>query len=88
MACFFLPLLRNVVLRLKRTSTKNLQKELVTKYDTNDASKESLVGESKSAKGGVHIRCDTGTTYEFFEVIPAIQRNPRLQVNFVSFRPF
>ena len=52
MACFFLPLLRNVVLRLKRTSTKNLQKELVTKYDTNDASKESLVGESKSAKGG------------------------------------
>ena len=31
--------------------------ELVTKYDTNDAKKESLMGGSKSAKGrGVHIR--------------------------------
>ena len=35
--CFSLPLLRNVVLWLKRTSTKSLQIELVTKYDTNDA---------------------------------------------------
>ena len=26
--------------------------ELVTKYDTNDAKKESLMGGSKSAKGG------------------------------------
>ena len=34
---FFLPLLRNVVLWLKRTSTKSLQIELVTKYDTNNA---------------------------------------------------
>ena len=40
---FFLPLLRNVVLRVKRTSTKSLQIELVTKYDT----KESLLGGSK-----------------------------------------
>ena len=32
-----LPLLRNAVLRLKRTSTKSLQIELVAKYDTNDA---------------------------------------------------
>ena len=47
-----LPLLRNVVLWLKRTSTKSLQTELVTKYDINDAQKESLVGESKPAKGG------------------------------------
>ena len=54
--CFSLPLLRNVVLWLKRTSTKSLQIELVTKYDINDAQKESLVGESKPAKGGVHIR--------------------------------
>ena len=50
--CFSLPLLRNVVLWLKRTSTKSLQIELVTKYDTNNVQKESLVGESKSAKGG------------------------------------
>ena len=34
---FFLPLLRNVVLWVKRTSTKSLQIELVTKYDTKDA---------------------------------------------------
>ena len=37
---------------MKRTSTKSLQIELVTKYDINDAQKESLVGESKPAKGG------------------------------------
>ena len=41
--CFSVPLWRNVVLRLKRTSTESLQIELVTKYDTNDAQKESLV---------------------------------------------
>ena len=40
--CFSLPLLRNVVLWLKRTSTKSLQIELVTKYDINDAQKESF----------------------------------------------
>ena len=67
----------NVVLWLKRTSTKSLQIELVTKYVTKDAQKESLVGESKSAKGGpypladldrggpnprmVQIHCDTGS---------------------------
>ena len=34
---FSLPLLKNIVLWLKRTSTKSLQIELVTKYDTNDA---------------------------------------------------
>ena len=48
----FLPLLRNVVLWSKTTSTKSLQIELVTKYDTKGAWKESLVGESKSANGG------------------------------------
>ena len=35
--CFSSPLLRNVVLCLKGASTKSLQIELVTKYDTNDA---------------------------------------------------
>ena len=35
--CFSLPLLRNVVSWLKRTSTTSLQIELVTKYDANDA---------------------------------------------------
>ena len=43
-----------------------MQVELVTKYDTKDAQKESLVKGSKSAKGGpnkrgVQIRCDTGS---------------------------
>ena len=48
--------------------------ELVTKYDTNDAKKESLMGGSKSAKGGGSISARgfepggskfavTGTTY-------------------------
>ena len=47
-----------------------MQIELVTKYDTKDAQRESLEGGSKSAKGGsypladldrgVQIRCDTG----------------------------
>ena len=70
MAGFFFYLI-NVVLWLKRTSTKSLQIELVTKYVTKDAQKESLVGESKSAKGGpypladldrgVQIHCDTGS---------------------------
>ena len=32
--CFSVPLLRNVVLWLKRTSTESLQIEFVTKYDT------------------------------------------------------
>ena len=35
---------------IERTSAKSLQIELVTKYDTNDAYKESLVGGSKSTK--------------------------------------
>ena len=35
--CFSLPLLRDVVLGLKRISTKSFQIELVTKYDANDA---------------------------------------------------
>ena len=70
--CFSIPLLRNAVLWLKRTSTKSLQVKWVTKYDTNDVKKESLVGGFKSAKWGsiftsrfglgVQIRCDTGIT--------------------------
>ena len=55
---FVLPLLRNVVLWLKRTPTKSLQIELVTKYDTKDALKESLVRGSKSAKGGPYPLAD------------------------------
>ena len=43
---------------MKRTSTKSLQIELVTKYDINDAQKESLVGESKPAKGGPYPPAD------------------------------
>ena len=39
---------------MKRTSTKSLQLELVTEYDTNDAQKESLVG------GGIKI-CEGGS---------------------------
>ena len=43
---------------MKRTSTKSLQIELVTKYDINDAQKESLVGESKPAKGDPYPPAD------------------------------
>ena len=72
--CFSLPLLRNVVLWLKRTSTKSLQIELVTKYDTNGAQKESLVGESKSAKGDpnprrVQIHCGIWAKCPWFLVM-------------------
>ena len=49
---FLLPLLRNVVLWLKRTSTESLQIESVTKYDTNDAQKESLVEGVQICEGG------------------------------------
>ena len=47
-----LSLPRNVVLWLKRTSTKSLQIELDTKYNTNDAKRKVWYG-SKSAKEGV-----------------------------------
>ena len=72
--CFSAPLLRNVVLWLKRTSTESLQIELVTKYDTNDAQKESLVEGSKAAKGdlpprGVQICCDTDAKCPWFLVM-------------------
>ena len=50
--CFSAPLLRNVVLWLKRTSTESLQIESVTKYDTNDAQKESLVEGVQICEGG------------------------------------
>ena len=80
--CFSVPLLRNVVLWLKRTSTESLQIELVTKNDTNDAQKESLEegvqifdGGSISASGygrgspnprGVQICCGTGAKCPWF----------------------
>ena len=82
--CFSAPLLRNIVLWL-RTSTESLQIESVTKYDTNDAQKESLVegvqifdGGSISACGygrgspnprGVQICCDTGAKCPWFLVM-------------------
>ena len=43
---------------MKRTSTKSLQIELVTKYDINDAQKESLVGEFKTTKEGPYPSAD------------------------------
>ena len=46
------------MLSLKRTSTKSFQIGLATKYNTNDALKESLVRGSKSAKGGPHPLAD------------------------------
>ena len=86
--CFSLPLLRNVVLWLKRTSTKSLQIELVTKYDINDAQKESLVGGIQTCVGGpyppadidwggpnprrVQIHCDTGAKCPWFLVMTSI----------------
>ena len=48
--CFSIP-----VLWLKRTSTKSLQVELLTKYDTNDVKKESLVGGVQICEVGVHV---------------------------------
>ena len=86
--CFSLPLLRNVVLWLKRTSTKSLQIELVTKYDINDAQKESLVGGIQTCVGGpyppanidwggpnprrVQIPCDTDAKCPWFLVMTSI----------------
>ena len=86
--CFSLPLLRNVVLWLKRTSTKSLQIELVTKYDINDAQKESLgssnlrrrvhirqriwTGRGGPNPWGVQIHCDTGAKCPWFLVMTSI----------------
>ena len=77
--CFSLPLLSNVVLWSKRTSTESLQIELVTKYDTNDAQKESLVGGPSLRRGiyiryriwtgGSKIRCDNGAECPRFLVM-------------------
>ena len=46
------------MLWLKRTSTKSLQIELVTKYDINDGQKESFVGEFKPTKEGPYPPAD------------------------------
>ena len=48
--------------------------------------------ESKDWSGFGYLSADSpgmpGRRIESFEVLPAIQRNPRVQVNFVSFRSF
>ena len=49
--------------------------------------------ESKDWSGFGYLSADfspgmPGRRIESFEVLPAIQRNPRVQVNFVSFRSF
>ena len=50
---FFLTFIEEILcFDWKEHRQKNLQIELVTKYDTKDALKEILVGGSKSAKGG------------------------------------
>ena len=41
---------------IEKNIDKSLQIELVTNYNSNDAHEERLVGGSKSAMGGVHIR--------------------------------
>ena len=43
---------------IEKNIDKKLAIELVTNYNSNDAHKESLVGGSKSAKGGSHPRAD------------------------------
>ena len=64
---------------MKRTSTESLQIESVTKYDTNDAQKESLVGGPSLRRGiyiryriwtgGSKIRCDKGAECPRFLVM-------------------
>ena len=77
--CFSVPLWRNVVLRLKRTSTESLQIELVTKYDTNDAHEGVQICEGRSISAseygrgspnprGIQICCDTGAKCPWFLV--------------------
>ena len=43
---------------IEKNIDKKLAIELVTNYNSNDAHKESLVGWSKSAKGGRYPRAD------------------------------
>ena len=43
---------------IEKNIDKKLAIELVTNYNSNDAHKESLVGGSKSAKGGPYPRAD------------------------------
>ena len=74
---------------MERILTKSLQIELVTKYDTKDAYKESLGAPYPLADlDGVQIRRGSksavtpGQRIESFEILPAILGNPRLQGNF------
>ena len=67
--CSFLSLLRNVMLWLKSKSTKSLQIELVTKYDTNDAKEKFGRGVEICVKGSI-------SAYEFEpRIIIRIQPN-------------
>ena len=68
---FFSPLLRNVVLWLKRTSTESLQIEFVTKYDTTML-KRKVVG-GPNLRRGVHIRIRIWTGGSKSAVTPALE---------------
>ena len=73
--CLFLSLLRNVMLWLKRTSTKSLQIELVTKYDTNDAKR-------KVWKRGPNLRRGFISAHEFEpQILIRIQPNTSERLN-------
>ena len=89
--CFFFYLYwGNVVLWLKRTSTKKLANRISYQIWYKGCLKGKFDRGSKSAKGGPYplTDLDRGGRFKLFEVLPAIQRNPWVQVNFVSFRSF
>ena len=73
---------------------KNIDKKLANRISYQIWYKGCLKGKfgrgSKSAKGGPYplTDLDRGGRIRLFEVLPAIQRNPWVQVNFVSFRSF
>ena len=72
----------------------NIDKKLANRISYQIWYKGCLKGKfgrgSKSAKGGPYplTDLDRGGRIKLFEVLPAIQRNPWVQVNFVSFRSF
>ena len=64
---------------------KNIDQKLANKISHQIWYKGRLKGKFG---GGVHIRCDTGTTYWVIWSTTSYPRNPRVQVNCVSFRLF
>ena len=65
---------------------KNIDKKLANRISYQIWYKGCLKGKFGRGEGGSAVT--PGRRIELFEVLPAIQRNPRLQVNFVSFRSF